>query len=158
MPALPEDWTPDELESARIYIDVLRFFRKQGDKIIVAHMMGSRKGYIDKEFRFVGYAETIQPRPADETDPDIRLPPVDFEETPTPAETTATDDAILEVLAKADKPIKRMTIARRIDAHPTYVAERLKLLRGSGKIVYLSDHTYWLKLRGTPPASEASRT
>lgn len=69
------------------------------------------------------------------------------------AETTATEDAILDVLAKAEKPLKRETIAKRAsctdNSHFAYALRRL-VNDEPKRVARLSGHVYWLISRGNP--------
>lgn len=75
-------------------------------------------------------------------------------------ETTATEDAILEVLKQADKPIKLSVIARRagsiFNSHFRQTAYELVKKK---KIITPSEHRYWLADRPLPmPVEEESDT
>lgn len=67
------------------------------------------------------------------------------------ADLTATDDAILEVLKKADKPIKARTIASRAGlTHNSYFKGRMARLVAGKTICKLPDYRYWLAARPLP--------
>lgn len=69
-------------------------------------------------------------------------------------ETTATHDAILLVLAEAEKPLKRGAIARRAQAkNNSHFFTRLRELCKAGRVIPCDGYTYWLAERPMPSAA-----
>ena len=96
----------------------------------------------------IDYGSKLEPGDDDTQDRMPKGPPL----LPSP-ESTATDDAILDVLGKAEVPLKRATIAKRAGlTNNTYVSTRLKHLCDNTpkKVMRWGGDTYWLISRGVP--------
>lgn len=94
------------------------------------------------------------PLPTEEEVPQSMVETVpDLPDAQTVAETTATEDAILAVLAQAHTPIKITTIAKRAGAISLdYFRKVVRCLAKKGKVIAVDESRYWLAGRPLPEA------